>query len=167
MKHLPKLDIKSLSLIFERVLEQLSAKAHQGETILQHAMDEVRQDAVAIYNLTADEAVLLETYIKRDLADASQYLEQSGKEIKDWLGFDLHLIEQALRERLLAAIDATSAELITLKWQVAQMGYHTGEVITAGSLQCDGCGKIMHFRQPGHIPPCAGCKGTAFHRHYS
>ncbi|MES9926605.1 MAG: hypothetical protein ABW158_00685, partial [Candidatus Thiodiazotropha sp. 6PDIVS] len=42
--------------------------------------------------------------------------------------------------------------------------YHTGEVTGPGTLVCAQCGKEMHFKKTGHIPPCSGCKGTDFQR---
>lgn len=29
---------------------------------------------------------------------------------------------------------------------------------------CDKCNAFLHFHKPGHIPPCAKCHGTHFHR---
>ena len=49
-------------------------------------IDEIRGDIVALNKLSEDEVIKLEEYVKRDLVDAAQYLEKTGKELKDWLG---------------------------------------------------------------------------------
>lgn len=155
---------KALSKAYEHLLEKLSQKAQQGEVVVQHIVDEIKQDASAFYELSADEVVLLEQYIKRDLADASSYLQHTGEELKSWLGFDLHLIEQAFWEKFSAAADQTTTELLQLKLSAEKAGYHTGEVIGIGTLACDQCGEKLHFHKPGHIPPCPKCHATQFHR---
>lgn len=132
--------------------------------MVQHVVDEIKQDASALYDLSADEIVLLEQYIKRDLADASSYLQHTGEELKSWLGFDLHLIEQAFWDKFSQAADQTTTELLQLKLTAEQAGYQTGEVIGIGTLACDQCGEKLHFHKPGHIPPCPKCHATQFHR---
>lgn len=168
MKKLPKISVESLHKAYEHLLEKLSAKAHQGEALLKQALHdvkgEIKQDASALYDLSADEVVLLETYVKRDLVDATHYLNATGKELKDWLGFDLQLMQQAFLDKFSDAVDKTTAELLQLKLHAANAEYHTGEIVGVGTLACDQCSKTLHFHQPGHIPPCAACKGTVFHR---
>jgi hypothetical protein len=157
-------DKSALTQAYEHLLGKLSQKTHQGEEVLQHLVDEIKQDASAFYDLSADEVVLLEEYIKRDLADASNYLEQTGKELKSWLGFDLQLIEQTFWEKFSQAADKTTTELLQLKLLAANAEYHTGEVIGIGTLACDQCGEKLHFHKPGHIPPCPQCHATQYHR---
>jgi len=45
-----------------------------------------------------------------------------------------------------------------------QITYHTGEVAGSGSFECKECGKTMQLKKSGRIPPCSGCKGSAFRR---
>lgn len=154
----------ALSKAYEHLLEKLLQKTREGEILAHHFVDEFKQDAAAIYDLSADEMVLLEQYIKRDLADAAHYLQHSGDELKSWLGFDLHLIEQAFWEKFSAAADRTTTELLQLKQTAERVGYRTGEIIGIGTLVCDQCGEKLQFHKPGHIPPCAQCHATQFHR---
>ena len=156
--------IEALVGAYEPLLEKALQKAHQGGAAFNHMIDELRSDIVALYNLSADEVVLLEQYVKRDLSDAASHLDKTGKELKDWLGFDLELIERGFWEKFSSATDKTTAELLQIKQQAENAEYHTGEIIGLGTLACSKCGQKMQFYKPGHIPPCPKCHGTHFHR---
>lgn len=129
-----------------------------------HIIDEVRDDIAALNTFSKDEAVLLKEYVKRDLADAAHYLDSTGKELKDWLGFDLELIESGLWRKFSAAADKTALELLQIRQQAESIGYSTGELTGIGTLLCDQCATPLHFHKPGHIPPCPKCHHTHFHR---
>ncbi len=113
---------------------------------------------------SADETIKLKRSIKRDLIDAAHHLNETGKELKDWLGFDIALIKNELWQKFTDATDKTTLELLKLKQAAAHAEYHTGEIIGLGTLVCDQCKASLHFHKPGHIPPCAKCSGTHFHR---
>ena len=134
------------------------------ETLLHHIIDEVRDDIAALNTFSKDEAALLKAYVQRDLTDAANYLDSTGKELKDWLGFDLELIESGLWSKFSAAADKTTLELLQIQQQALSVGYSTGELAGIGTLLCDQCATPLHFHKPGHIPPCPKCHHTHFHR---
>lgn len=156
---------KKLSEAYEAVLANALHKAQLSGAALHHIIDEVRDDIAALNTFSKDETALLKEYVKRDLTDAANYLDSTGKELKDWLGFDLSLIESRLWGRFSAAADKTALELLEIQQQ-AQLGagYSTGELTGIGTLLCDQCSTPLHFHKPGHIPPCPKCHHTHFHR---
>ena len=156
--------VEALIEAYEPLLGKALQKAHQGGAFFHRILDEIRGDVIAVYNLSADEVVLLEEYVKRDLSDAAQYMSNTGKELKDWLGFDLALIERGFWEKFSSAADKTTTELLQIKRRAENVEYHTGEIIGLGTLVCDQCGQKMHFYKPSHIPPCPKCHTTHFHR---
>ena len=139
--------------VYESSLAKLLQKSKQTDASLHSLLDE-----------NASEFTQMAQWIKRDLIAAAQHLNESGQELKDWLGFDLMLIKNELWQRFTEATDKTTLELLKLKQIAANAEYHTGEVIGLGSLVCDHCQAPLHFYKPGHIPPCAKCNGTRFHR---
>ena len=141
-------------------------KAHQSGAVLHRMIDEIRGDILALNKLAEDEVVKLEEYVKRDLIDAAQYMDKTGKELKDWLGFDLALIKRDFWKMFSAAADKTTTELVQIKLRAEIAEYHTGELIGLGTLVCDRCSEKLHFHKPSHIPPCPKCNSTHFHRHY-
>ena len=107
----------------------------------------------------------MSAYIKRDLSDAADHLSETGRELKDWLGFETTLLESSIFDLLLKAADKTTLELLKMKEDAQQASiYHTGEITGPGTLVCDQCGEKLHFRKAGKIPPCPKCHATTFHR---
>lgn len=156
-----------ISQSYVAILDSALKKARQGGSLFGHLADEVREDFNALNELSKDEISLLKAYIRRDLTDAATYLDSTGKELKDWLGFDLTLIESKLLHNFSEAADKTTLELIKIKQQAALAPYHTGELTGIGTLICNQCGAKLHFHQPGRIPPCAQCHHSHFHRETS
>ncbi|HEY8118592.1 MAG TPA: zinc ribbon-containing protein [Methylophilaceae bacterium] len=155
---------KKLSEAYEALLANALQKAQQSGAVLHHIIDEVRDDISALNTFSQDEAALLREYVKRDLTDAANYIDSTGKELKDWLGFDLTLIETGLWNKFSAAADKTALELLQIQQQALNIGYSTGELAGIGTLLCDQCATPIHFHKPGHIPPCPKCHHTHFHR---
>lgn len=140
---------------YESSLDQALQEAKQYSKSLHTALDEGGEH---------QQALSLKQSIQRDLLDAANHMNETGQELKDWLGFDLMLIKNELWQKFTDATDQTTLELIKLKRIAAYAEYHTGEIIGLGTLTCDACGAALHFHKPGHIPPCGKCHGTHFHR---
>ena len=162
----PQDPIEAMGESYELLLEKALAKAHDSSALLHRLIADIRNDIVARHKLEQSDAVKLEGYLKRDLVDAAQYMASTGKELKDWLGFDLVLIKTELREMFAEAADKTTNELLQLHLQAAASEYHTGEIVGLGTLVCDKCKEKLHFHKPGRIPPCPRCQGTVFHRQH-
>jgi hypothetical protein len=151
--------------MLERVHETLDRAEQETIPQLKENIDQAREKAVELGELTREEADKVAGYIERDLKDAATYLHDSQEEFSQWLRFDLDQIGNRLLEMFADVADRTQVELSKLAEQArrAQL-YHTGEVTGPGTLVCRWCGKAMHFRKAGHIPPCPKCRGTEFRR---
>lgn len=160
--------IEALGEAYEALLEKSLEEAHQAKAksgpALHRFIDEVAQKSSEINELAGEKTIKVGQYLKRDLIDAASFLDKTGKALKDWLGFDLALLENRLWDDFSKAADQTTVELLNLKQQAANAPYHTGEVCGPGTLVCDQCGELLHFHKPGHIPPCPKCQATTFHR---
>lgn len=42
--------------------------------------------------------------------------------------------------------------------------YSVGEMAAPGSFQCTSCGEQLVLATPGHLPPCAKCRGMSYRR---
>jgi hypothetical protein len=156
--------VEAMGEAYELFLEKSQQKAHQGSVFVQHVIEEIRGDIVALNKLTDEEVLKLEDYVKRDLVDAANYLDKTGNDLRDWLGFDVALLKQEFWDRFSKAADQTTTALYELKQQAEIAEYHSGELVGLGTLVCDKCGEKLHFHKPGRIPPCPKCKGAQFHR---
>ena len=107
-------------------------------------------------------------YARGEYAEAAEVLSENGKQLKDWLKFDLEFAEIKLAEMFASVADTTRIELERLAQQARQVGeWHTGEITSIGILRCKGCGELLHFDKTGHIPPCPKCHGTVFTKKFS
>jgi len=141
-----------------------SAEAHAVPT-LQKAIDQAKQQAIHLGEITLEDAEEIGNYIKRDINDAAEYLMETSHEFSEWLMLDIDIIEQKVLELFLSVADKTRIELEQLAHPACKISqYHTGEITGPGSLICEACGEIIHFTTTGHIPPCPKCRKTEFKR---
>ena len=151
--------------MFERAVENFHKAEEKSGALFHKMIDEAKEKAVELEEVSREDAEKLSAYIKRDLSDAADHLSETGRELKDWLGFETTLLESSIFDLLLKAADKTTLELLKMKEDAQQASiYHTGEITGPGTLVCDQCGEKLHFRKAGKIPPCPKCHATTFHR---
>lgn len=154
--------------MMERVRERLRAlEAAETETLphLRRSIEHAAEKAVELGELTREEAQIVAGYVRRDLRDAGRHLAETGSELRDWLRFDIELIEDRLVELLSHAADRTRLELLELQAELEAASHYTsGEVTGPGTLVCDRCGETLRFRGVAVIPACPGCGHDHFSR---
>lgn len=156
---------KKLSDAYDKMLLRTRETMDKAEKGLGEALEMAMQKASDLGELTREEADLIGIYIMRDLEDAAKFVDKSGKELRDWLRFDINVVENALLDIFSNMVDHTREALEELKERANALGeWHTGEVVGIGTLQCKSCGEEMHFHKTSHIPPCPKCHGTRFRR---
>lgn len=163
-ENIPGLDSKltvAYNLMLERARETMGV-AGKG---LRHGLDSAMEKATELGELSREEAEQVSEYVLRDLHDAAEFVSDSGSELRDWLRFDLEVVEQSLGDMFAQMVDHTQLELDALEQRATALGeWHTGEIVGIGTLQCKGCGEQLHFHHTGHIPPCPKCRGTKYRR---
>lgn len=161
---IPGLDSK-LSVAYNLMMERarnIMAEAGKGAA---HGIDEAMEKASELGELTREEAEEVASYVRRDLHDAAEFINESGSELRDWLRFDLEVVERSLAEMFAQMVDHTKLELDKLEKRANAVGeWHTGEIVGIGTLECKSCGEHLHFHHTGHIPPCPKCRGTTYRR---
>ena len=158
-----------LAQVYEKLFESIVKNFHNAEeksgALLHKLIDEAKEDAVKLEKISREDAEKLSDYLRRDLSDAASYLSETGRDLRDWLGFETTLLETEILDQLLNTADPTTVELFKLKLDAQQTpAYHTGEITAPGTLVCDQCGEKLHFYRAGKIPPCPKCHATSFHR---
>ena len=160
--------LDALGEAYEKLYEHASANIHKLKDIstpgLHKILQEAKDKAVELDELTEEDAVKLVQWLKRDLQEAANFLSETGHEIKDWLGFEKTLLESELFYLFLDIADKTTVELQQFRENARHPEYHTGEITGPGTLTCDECGERLHFYKAGRIPPCPKCHATVFHR---
>jgi cell division septum initiation protein DivIVA len=162
-------DRDKLVAAFDHMVENVNESIHQAEEALAPTIDEMvhnaQQLAREIYSLTQEEAESLGTTLKRDMQKANQVLNQQSKELRDWLSFDLALVEDRFIEMIAQAADKSWLDFHAFGKEEHQASlYHSGEVCNAGSLSCTQCDEVLRLTSTAQIPPCAACGGKEFYR---
>ena len=154
---------------FNHMVDNLHAAVEKAEETISPTIDEMLQNAEKIskkvYALTQDEAKSVTEHLKRDIANAREYMQTEGKEFNEWLSFDIQQVEDRFADFLAKAADKTwldfrALEILGKKNSI----YKTGELCSAGTLGCSDCGQKMKFTKNSRIPPCPKCHHTKFER---
>ncbi|VAW58902.1 hypothetical protein MNBD_GAMMA11-1988 [hydrothermal vent metagenome] len=161
--------VDALSKAYEKMHERAVKNLHQAKDksahIFHQFITQAKEKAVALEELTEEDAAKVASWLKRDMNDFIDTLVEGENELKDWLGFETHLLENVFLDLMLQTADKTTVELLALKENARIAStYHTGEITGPGTLVCDQCGEIIHFHKAGKIPPCAKCHATEYHR---
>ncbi|RMH20327.1 MAG: hypothetical protein D6698_04395 [Gammaproteobacteria bacterium] len=158
---------------YHRLVDLIHEKLHTEKPLqgkkFNDILGEITSRVTSLADITKDELSRLITTFRHDIQDATQILHQHRKQDLDWrewLKFDLQQIERQTLEKLFEIADKTLVEQLIFEHELeARQEMHTGEIKSIGALRCKTCGKVIHFKAPGHIPPCPSCHATVFVRH--
>jgi len=145
-----------------RVKETIGQAA---EKALHWHIEDAKEKAVELDELTREEAERIGDYLRRDLTDAAEFIVTTEQALVDWFSFDLEIIEEHFLDMFSLMVDHTQQELNNLAERARQATqWNSGEITALGTLYCDNCGKALHFHQPDYIPACPNCDATRFSR---
>jgi DNA-binding ferritin-like protein len=156
---------------YHAMLEQIKNLWHTAEEkalpTLSENIDKAAETASRLGELSKEEAEKIGTYIQRDLEDAGKYISDyvatNGPQLENWFKNELEFAEYEFVQMFATLADKTRLELDALAERARQVGvWHTGEITNVGVLYCQTCDEVLHFKKPGHIPPCPKCHGTEF-----
>lgn len=160
---------EKLIAAYDRMMGRLQQAIERAEKeavpTLEKNLANAKEKAVELGELTREEADRVAAYLKRDLDDAADYLDDTRSEFSDWLKFESSLLESKAGEWFQQVADQSKLEWDKLRRQAREAEfYHSGEITGPGSLRCTACEQVLHFKKTGHIPPCPKCHQTRFAR---
>ena len=148
-----------------RVKTALEEVEKDARPTVDKAIDQAKETATELNELTREEAEKIAGYMRKDLHDAADFMSETGRDLRDWLRFDLEAAEYGLGDIFLRVVDRTRLEIQNFTSRADALGeWHSGEITGIGTLECKGCGELLHFHKVGHIPPCPKCHGTRYRR---
>jgi len=155
--------------IYDQVMDQVAEAIHTADIALQPTMEEIIENATDLahqaQDITLKDAQEFSRYLKRDISHALESMQKNGRELKDWLNFDLELAEDKFLAVISKAADKTWLTLNSFEQSNrASTIYKTGEITSPGVLDCIACNQSMQFKKSTHIPPCPKCHKTEFTR---
>lgn len=150
---------------YRQLLAQLQKLQTEKLPELQHRLHIAKKELLDAGEFTKEELELSAEFLARDVRSATEYAHRTGRELKDWLQFDLELAEHHLWEALCHVADPTQVQQMVFQHDLAHgFNYQSGEITGMGCLHCDACGAVHHFYEPTVIPTCHQCGATEFHR---
>lgn len=155
---------------YDRMLERIDRRLADAEDRSWESLKKEIDDAVefeqGVERLTRDEASLLGAYLRRDLGNMLHYVNETGGGVREWLRLDLALVEQRLFDLLLSISDKTRIDALELEQRISHGPdqYVSGEVATAGVLQCLECGEVVNLTETSRLEPCHHCQSHYFER---
>jgi hypothetical protein len=157
--------IAAYDKMIERVILALDDAEQQVLPPLSKVVDNAKQRAIDLKELTRDEADKLSNYVNRDLSSLTEHLSETGQDFKTWFDFDLQLVQDRVLDAFAKVADRTSIQLANLASQAKHsLEYHTGEIVGIGTLTCQSCEHLLNFKKTSRIPPCPHCHKTVFTR---
>ena len=138
--HVDPLD--TLGAAYETMYEHVAQNLHKAKDktgpLIHQLVDDAKEKAKEIEEVTEEDAEKLTAWLKRDLDDVISYLSETEYAVKDWLGFETSLIKNAMIHMMLETADKTTVELLRMKQNAHKpYDYHTGEIAGFGTLICD------------------------------
>ena len=160
--------VQAYNQMLERVrhgLDGLAKDTTGEESAFHRVLSNAVEKAVELGELTREEADRIADYLVRDLKDASRFMADTGEEFRNWLRFDVDLVEDRMLDLFSRIADKTRLQQLFLFRDLERMSeYHTGEITGIGTLRCRQCGELLHFHHTGRIPPCPKCHATLYSR---
>ena len=160
---------QNLKSAYQWMLNFVKTVIHETEDGLSlkmhYLIDTIKDKAYELNEYTREEIDTVADYLQRDISDAVGYLSDEGRELKDWLKFDVELIEERLLDQLKGAINTTNIELEQLSENAeAENLWYQGEVSGPGSFVCQNCGQTISLFHIQELPECPQCKQGMFKR---
>ncbi len=153
---------------YEKMLERAHESVKRAESqrpTLAHNLEQAREKAVELGELTREEAERVAAYIERDMQDAATFIVETGQQMRDWWRFDLQQMEQRMLEMFATVADQTSLQMRKMSETLRQASlYHAGEITGPGTLICTACETSVNFDKPARIKACRQCGATEFRR---
>ena len=112
-----------------------------------------------------EEAESLADALRRDIHRANEVVNRQGKEFRDWLSFDIDLVEDRFLDMIARAADKTWLAFRDFEQGANRAdSYHSGEICTAGTFSCAACNRELRLRHNGRLPPCPSCHHGEYYR---
>ncbi|REC96642.1 zinc ribbon-containing protein [Kushneria indalinina] len=156
-----------LSEAYERIVARFNDRSDSlSREGMQQELDEALSFEADVEEFTRDELAILRAWVERDVSDFRRYLASGGESLAGFLGIDLSMLSDRLRQGLLSVADRTALDQQRFEeeLEVARADYTEGEVVAPGRMSCVHCEHpvILHYRQL--LEPCHQCGHRYFQR---
>lgn len=158
--------VEAYNQMMSRVQKHIDNAEANAVPTLQKAIEQAKDQAIHLGEVSLEEAEEIGNYIKRDINDAAEYLMETSHDFSEWLMLDIDIIEQKVVELFLSVADKTRIELEQISHSACNnfSEYKSGEITGPGTLICMQCEQVIKFTTTGTIPDCSQCGARRFKR---
>ncbi|MCB0218952.1 MAG: hypothetical protein KDH09_04600 [Chrysiogenetes bacterium] len=155
--------------LYERLAKETRKAFEKASKKSAEALDEslafARKEIDRAGEFSKEQLDKAEIFLKRDLEETAGDFERLGDKASELLhpsrlGAGLLDLSTQLLNNASDALKKLASRADSART------YHSGEITGPGTLVCKGCGKEIHLKATGHIPPCSGCAKTEFSKKY-
>ena len=151
-----------LAARFKELFEQGAEKSSEYAKV---ALEKAREQLTGAGAFTEEQGEKLKGFLERDLGRAGEYARSFSQEAKDRL--EPTRLGAGALSSIASLMNVAGTALSNLAGMADKaLSCHSGEITSAGTLSCTACGKEMHFKKTGRIPPCPSCHATEFKKSY-
>ncbi len=122
--------VNALASGYARMLDRIRARLAEAEARaplpLYMLIEEAREQAVGLGELTQAEAHEVADWLQRDLMHLRGVMQRASRGVRNWLGLDLALLEQGLLETL---ADPTRVDWLRLQEEFEKLRRESGAAV--------------------------------------
>ncbi|WP_416886438.1 zinc ribbon-containing protein [Marinospirillum sp.] len=157
--------------------DELVEKLYQVQQEVEQASQQINLEAEIqrlldaeqeVERVTAEEASLLQAWLKRDLVDLQKHLATTGSGVAQWLALEGAVLGEQVMHWLRQIADPSLLDARTLEEDLLSREdptlYHAGELAIAGAFVCTQCDKPVEVAYTHRLEPCHRCDGRVFLR---
>jgi len=149
----------------DRARELFKAGRDRSREAMEAAVEKARQQMTEAGFFSTERGQAFKEYLLKDLDQLATFSRELGEEAK--VKLDPTRLGTGALASLSALLHLAGDTFHDLAAKADQsLACRTGELTSAGSLTCDECGKTIHLKKSGHIPPCPNCQSTRFKKGY-
>jgi DNA-directed RNA polymerase subunit RPC12/RpoP len=131
---------------------------------LQKALEQAKNQAIHLGEVTLEEADEIADYIKHDINDSAEYLMESSHEFSEWLLLDIDIIEKKVVELFLSVADKTQLELAQFSRPAVDLiiNFKSGEKTNSATVICAQCKHAAETDAANSLLDCRYCGSQNF-----
>lgn len=150
---------------YQQLLRSVIQAKKSGVKIDAHYWHNLQIELEKSQQLNLTESRLVINALQRDLAEAHHVFKDIGNAIANWISFDVAVIEDKLEDWIALVADDTEVDWLLLGKQWNEMNqYQSGDLVGAGSYNCDACHHQLNYKSAASLPLCPKCQHSVFTR---
>jgi hypothetical protein len=154
--------IKAYDDLMSHLYEAMDDTLHN----LADAMEIAKEKTSALGSHTQEEINHVADFVLRDIHHAATHSPDSEtNSLREWLKFDIDLIENFALDAFLSIADKTRVKLAALEIDAKLYHpYQSGDIASPGTFSCAQCDKQISFKSTSVVPECPACHSQTFNR---